>query len=118
MKKKEKRETSDECKVRLQTVQNVVDLFGGKWKIRILNALKTGPKHFMDMQRDIDGIGAKMLSRELKILEVNELVKRTEYNTRPITVAYEFTEYGKTLEHLIEEVEKWGIQHRQRMLMR
>ena len=115
MKKIEKREISSECKVRLQAVQDVADMFGGKWKIRILNALKTGPKHFMDLQRSVDGIGSKMLSSELKILEVNELVKRTEYNTKPITVEYEFTEYGKTLEHLIEEVEKWGVLHRQRM---
>lgn len=115
MKKIEKRETNSECKVRLQAVQDVVDMFAGKWKIHILNALKTGPKHFMELQRSVGGIGAKMLSSELKNLEINELVKRTEYNTKPITVEYEFTEYGKTLEHLIEEVEKWGTQHRQRM---
>ena len=115
MKKVEKRETNRECKIRLQAVQDVVDMFGGKWKIRILHALKTGPKHFMDLQRSVGGIGSKMLSSELKILEINELVTRTQYNTKPITVEYAFTEYGKTLGQLMEEVEKWGLRHRQRM---
>jgi len=115
MKKIEKREMNRECKLRLQAVQDVLEIFGGKWKIHIFNALKAGPKHFMDLQRYVNGIGSKMLSSELKILEVNELVKRTEHNTKPITVEYEITEYGKTLKHLIEEVEKWGTQHRQRM---
>jgi len=106
---------NSECKLRLQAVQDVVDLFAGKWKIYILNELKSGPKHFMELQRNVDGIGAKMLSSELKSLETNELVKRTEFSTKPVTVEYAITDYGKTLEHLIEEVETWGARHRQRM---
>ena len=70
MKKKEKREMNSECKLRLQAVQDVVDLFAGKWKIYILNELKSGPKHFMELQRNVDGIGAKMLSSEHLIEEV------------------------------------------------
>jgi DNA-binding HxlR family transcriptional regulator len=116
MKKKEKRPEMDlNCKLRLLAVQDTVDILGGKWKIRILNTLRLGSRHFMDLQRQVDGIGSKMLSSELKGLEINGLVKRTVYDTRPVTVEYELTPYGTTLKNLIEEMEKWGTQHRQRM---
>lgn len=70
----------------------------------------------MDLLREIDGIAAKMLSKELQDMEVNQLISRTVINTKPITVEYEITEYGKTLEPIIEEIAKWGIQYREMIL--
>ena len=57
-----------------------------------------------------------MLSKELKELEVNELVLRTVRNTTPVTVEYELTEYGKTLDNVIEELRDWGTKHRKRII--
>jgi DNA-binding HxlR family transcriptional regulator len=57
-----------------------------------------------------------MLSKELRELEINELVKRTVYDTLPVIVEYSMTPYGKTLENLIEELQTWGLQHRKRIL--
>jgi DNA-binding HxlR family transcriptional regulator len=68
------------------------------------------------MQREVQGITAKMLSKELKELEVNELVLRTVRNTTPVTVEYELTEYGKTLDNVIEELRDWGTKHRRRII--
>jgi DNA-binding HxlR family transcriptional regulator len=47
---------------------------------------------------------------------MNELVKRTVYDTKPVTVEYEITSYGKTLEAIIKEMAKWGQQHRKRII--
>ena len=44
-----------------------------------------------------------MLSKELRDLEINELVTRTVYNTKPVTVEYELTDYGRTLQHIIAD---------------
>jgi DNA-binding HxlR family transcriptional regulator len=57
-----------------------------------------------------------MLSKELRELEMNELVKRTVYDTVPVIVEYSMTSYGETLEKLIDELQAWGTQHRKRIL--
>jgi DNA-binding HxlR family transcriptional regulator len=105
-----------ECSAHLKSVQDTLDILTGKWKITIIAALRFGKKRFMELQREIDGIGAKMLSKELNELELNELITRTVYDTRPVTVEYELTEYGKTLQPIIQEMYLWGAQHRKRIM--
>lgn len=116
IKKKENGETSESCKVYLRAVHDTLDMLQGKWKIGIIGSLHFGKKRFMELQREVTGIGAKMLSKELRDLEMNELVKRTVYNTKPVTVEYELTPYGQTLENIIHEMVKWGIEHRKRIV--
>jgi DNA-binding HxlR family transcriptional regulator len=105
-----------ECKSRLLPVKDALDILSGKWKIIILIALSDGKKRFKEVQREIDGITAKMLSKELKELEMNELVTRTVYDSKPVTVEYETTAYGKSLENVIDALHNWGSQHRKRIL--
>ncbi|MBX2974257.1 MAG: helix-turn-helix transcriptional regulator [Flavobacteriales bacterium] len=59
-----------------------------------------------------NGIPAKTLSKELKDLEQNGLVKRTVLDTMPVTVQYEITPYGRTLEKILLDLREWGIDHR------
>lgn len=65
---------------------------------------------------NIDGIAAKMLSKELQELELNGLVKRTVLDTKPVTVEYELTEYGHSLRPIINEMATWGKLHRDRIM--
>lgn len=67
---------------------------------------------FMDLLREVEGIGTKMLSKELRDLEVNHLISRTVLNTRPVTVEYQITEFGKSLAPVIDEIAKWGVAYR------
>lgn len=62
------------------------------------------------------GITDKMLSKELRELELNELIKRTVYDSVPVVVEYSMTPYGETLEKLIGELQAWGTQHRKRII--
>jgi DNA-binding HxlR family transcriptional regulator len=57
-----------------------------------------------------------MLSKELKELEMNQLVKRTVYDSKPVTVEYELTSYGKSLEDVLGALMVWGTQHRKRIM--
>jgi DNA-binding HxlR family transcriptional regulator len=57
-----------------------------------------------------------MLSKELKELETNQLVKRTVLDTQPITVQYELTEHGGTLQPIISNLTDWGIVHRKQIV--
>jgi DNA-binding HxlR family transcriptional regulator len=101
------------CQVRMQAISDAMSLLSGKWKFHILGTLIEGNRlGFMDLLREIDGIGTKMLSKELQDLEMNNLVSRTVMNTKPITVEYSITEYGKTLSSLIDELANWGIEYR------
>ncbi len=110
-------EKSDMCKGQLRSVHDTLDLLSGKWKISIISSLSfSGKRRFMELQREVEGIGAKMLSKELKELEINELVIRTVYDTKPVTVEYALTPYGKTLQAVIHEMSKWGSLHRKRII--
>lgn len=104
------------CNQSLQAVQDALYVLNGKWKLPIIIALSTGPKRFRELQRVVTGITAKVLSKELKDLEMNEFAVRNVYATMPVTVEYELTEYSKTLDSVIESLRAWGMQHRVRIL--
>ena len=114
MKKKSIINNTVVCQIRMQAISDTMSVLSGKWKFHILGTLIEGEKlGFMDLQREINGIGSKMLSKELQDLELNHLVSRTVMDTKPITVKYAITEYGATLSPLINELAKWGIAYRE-----
>ena len=98
-------------------MRDAMEILSGKWKIQIITVLLfKGKLRFMDLLRVVDGIAAKMLSKELQDLEANQLVTRTVLQTKPITVEYEITPYGRTLEKAILEIVGWGIDHRKKIM--
>ena len=88
----------------------------GKWKLLIIVSLVDGPKRFKEIQRDLQTITPKILSKELKELELNEFVTRTVYATSPVTVEYKLTKYSQSLNSIIDEMREWGLQHRKRIM--
>lgn len=116
MKKKARITNTDICKNRILAINDTMQILSGKWKFHILGTLMIGGKmRFMDLMREVDGIGAKMLSKELQDMEINQLITRTVLDTKPITVEYEITSYGRTLEPIIDEIAKWGTAYREAM---
>ena len=113
---KQAERTHESCTKALIPVRDALDILNGKWKLPIIIALSFGNRRFSELARQIPGITDKMLSKELRELEMNELVKRTVYDSVPVVVEYSMTAYGKTLEKLIEELQAWGIMHRKRIL--
>ncbi len=106
------------CTEELFAMRDSLDVLGGKWKLMILRYLtnRTDQQiHFKKLQRGIDGISAKMLSKELKELEINLLITRTIQDTKPITVVYAITEYGKSVLPVTETLVNWGIIHREKI---
>lgn len=98
-------------------IRDVMQLLSGKWKFQIIGTLRFGGKlRFMDLLREVDGIAAKMLSKELQELEANQLIKRTVMNTKPITVEYEITEHGKSLDYIMLAMVNWGTKHREKIM--
>jgi len=113
---KENGRTHETCTKALMPVRDALDILSGKWKLPIILALQFGNKRFSELAKQVHGITDKMLSKELRELEMNELVKRTVYDSVPVVVEYSMTPYGETLEKLIEELKMWGTQHRKRII--
>lgn len=115
--KKNNTELSDYCNRSLVGISDMQDIMGGKWKYLIVATLNfSGKMRFMDLKRRTNNIAPKVLSKELKDLEVNQLVTRTICNTKPITVEYELTELGRSLNSILMEMGEWGIKYRNAIL--
>jgi DNA-binding HxlR family transcriptional regulator len=96
----------------LRALQDTLYFIGGKWRIPVINSLCNENKRFREIERSIPGITTRMLSRELKEMEMNKLLKRTVYADTPVSVEYEPTAYCKTFGKIIMEMIKWGRAHR------
>lgn len=104
-----------QCSARLRNVGDALYVIGGKWKLRIIIALAEGHCRFNELQRALDGISAKVLSNELKDLEINGFVKRSVNTGIPVTVLYEPTGYTDSLKHVLQSLGDWGEQHREKL---
>ncbi|TPG45346.1 transcriptional regulator [Flavobacterium pectinovorum] len=108
---------SNECQIEhkkeIMAVHDTMDILNGKWKISIISSIcYHNKRRFTDILNDVNGISNKMLSKELKDLEINKLIKRTVLDTQPVTIHYQLTEYGLTLKTIINDLAEWGIKHR------
>ena len=108
---------SEKHKKEMMAVQDSMDVLNGKWKISVLSSIcYYNKRRFSDILNDVVGISNKMLSKELKELELNQLIKRTVLDTQPVTVQYELTEHGQTLKTIINNLTEWGIEHRKKII--
>lgn len=94
-----------------------LNVIHGKWKIPIIGALTFGKKRFKDLEQALEKITPRMLSKELKELELNNIVTRKVYNTHPIKIEYELTPSGKALEPILKSMVDWGMKHREVSIM-
>lgn len=93
-------------------LNDTLAVISGKWKTPIIGALFFGKKRFKELEREIPGITARMLSKELKELEVTGMVIRTVYDSMPVSVEYELSKSGKSFSRVMDVMVEWGIQHR------
>jgi DNA-binding HxlR family transcriptional regulator len=110
------RHSPEACKASVLAVKDALYVLNGKWKLPLILTLSTGPKRFKEIQRDLGEITPKILSKELKELELNEFVERKVLPTTPVTVLYELTPYSQSLDRVLDELRDWGMQHRNRLM--
>lgn len=97
-------------------INDTLNVISGKWKLPILGSILFGKKRFTDIQRNIPKITPRMLSKELKELELNGVLVRTVYDTTPVSVEYELSETGKQITQVLDKMIEWGIEHRKSVL--
>ena len=119
MKKQARKKTtfSDTCKGNLSSVDDALYVIGGKWKLKVIIALKDKKSvRFNELQRALEGISARVLSNELKELELNGFVKRHVFaDQTPVLVEYEPTEYSQSLRYVIKALADWGTKHKNKI---
>jgi len=106
----------NECEKCILSVKDALEVLNGRWKLPILVSLRFSNKRFKEISKDINGITDKMLSKELKELEMNQLITRTVYDTFPPTVEYAITEHGNSLDPVIASLKHWGAHHRKKII--
>lgn len=72
--------------------------------------LLEGPRRFAELQRDLDGISAKVLASKLRGLEREQIVKRTVHPTNPPQVEYSITQRGRAFEPVFRAMEQAATQ--------
>ena len=93
-------------------LSDTLNVINGKWKLPIIAALFYKKNRFKDLQEHIEKITPKMLSKELKELEINGLVERKVYNQTPVLIEYILTESGRKIISVIDAMIEWGLTHR------
>lgn len=105
-----------ECIDSLSAVGDALYVIGGKWKLRIIIALSEGSKRFNEIQRRVKGISARVLSNELKDLEMNGFITRRVYaDAQPVVIEYEPTGYGDSLDDVLKALVAWGTMHKNKI---
>ena len=77
-------------------IERGMRVLGGKWKGSILWHVKDGPVRFNDLARQLGGASKKMVAQRLDEMERVGLVRREVISTKPVAVAYEITDFGRT----------------------
>lgn len=92
-------------------VEAAIEVIGGKWKGVVLYHLHDGTKRFNELRRIIPSVTQRMLTRQLRELEMDGVIERKVYAEVPPKVEYSITEFGKSLTPIIAALEQWGNQH-------
>ena len=90
------------------SVYDVMNIIGGKWKIDIIYHLGEKTLRFGELKKSLVPITQQMLSKQLKELENDDIVKRKVYPVIPPKVEYSLTETGKSLNPVIQSILKWA----------
>lgn len=89
-------------------VETTLSLIGDKWKVLILRDLMPGTKRFGELKKSIGSVSQKVLTAQLRDVEVNGLISRKVYVEVPPRVEYSLTDLGKSLKPILDAMKNWG----------
>jgi DNA-binding HxlR family transcriptional regulator len=89
-------------------IQRTVALISDKWKVLIICILADGTKRFGELQRAMEGITPTVLTRALRDLESDGLIKRTVFAEVPPRVEYSLMPLGESLLPILEQLHDWA----------
>jgi DNA-binding HxlR family transcriptional regulator len=93
------------------SVEATLEVIGGKWKCVILCHLTHGKKRTSELKRLMPNITQKMLTQQLRELEDDGIINRIIYQQIPPKVEYELSDYGRSLQSILDALCNWGERH-------
>lgn len=93
------------------SIDNCLELIGGKWKIMILWKLSQyRVMRFGELRRALPAVTKKMLTQQLRQLEADQLITRQDYDELPLRVEYALSSFGETLAPVFLAVASWSTE--------
>ena len=106
---------NENCIRTFSGLEDALYVIGGKWRLKVVLALFDGARRFNEIQRAVTGISAKVLTDELRHLELNGFIKKSATDT-PAIIQYELTDYSRTLRSVVHALHDWGMAHREKIM--
>ena len=93
-------------------VTEVLHRIGDKWTLLVIALLARSPHRYSELHRAIEGISQRMLTRTLRDLEQDGIVRRTVFPTVPVSVEYSITDLGRSFLVPLSAIADWAVDHR------
>ena len=93
-------------------VDATMSVIEGRWKTVILCKLHVnGPMRFNQLMKSIDGVSPRILTKQLKEMESDGIIRRTSYQEIPPRVEYSLTDKGESLGPILKAMAEWGLRN-------
>src|SRR5258708_4916176 len=92
-------------------VERLLAVIGGKWKVLLLRELFHGPRRHAQLCRALPGISQKVLTAQLRELELDGAVTRKDFHAKRPHVEYSLTPFGEKLRGMILEMHNLALQN-------
>lgn len=90
-------------------LNQAMTVIGGKWKVQILCALNaSGSVRYNQLRKKLDGVSNTILTKALRELEMDGLIRRKEFLEVPVRVEYETTEVCDALIPILDQLSDWS----------
>jgi DNA-binding HxlR family transcriptional regulator len=100
-----RREYGQEC-----SFATALDTVGERWSLLIVRELLLGPLRFSDLARLVGNAPTDVLTKRLRDLEADGIVRRRQLDPPASATVYELSELGRGLERPLVELGRWGMQ--------
>lgn len=94
-----------------QPVEAALHLVSGKWKVAVIWHLREGAQRYGQLRRLLPDVTEKVLIRQLREMEADGLITRTDYQTMPLHVEYRLSTLGESLLPVLGVLCQWGRLH-------
>jgi DNA-binding HxlR family transcriptional regulator len=95
-------------------VETTLLMISDRWKVLILRDLMDGKKRFGELKKSIGSVTQKVLTSNLRDMEVDGLLTRKVYAEVPPRVEYALTETGYSLQPVLQAMVEWGRAYKQK----
>lgn len=96
-------------------VEAALTVIAGKWKLPVIHFLMSETRRYGELKRCVGKVTDKVLIQQLKELEADGVVERTDHGEIPPRVDYALTPFGRSLAACLCPLTTWGQENSARL---